>query len=111
MTLSYNTSVKRRGFNKIKSRSLNSKFKPYNILCANQTCKDFIQASKIPSKLLFKHCSCYSAARVSPLDITHDNVSLRFKLCNKDDNFEWNLIAVSGAAQQEEKENFLSELI
>jgi hypothetical protein len=48
---------------------------------------------------------------VSPLDITHDNVSLRFKLCNKDDNFEWNLIAVSGAAQQEEKENFLSELI
>jgi hypothetical protein len=63
MTLSYNTSVKRRGFNKIKSRSLNSKFKPYNILCPNQTCKDFIQASKIPSKLLFKHCSCYSDTR------------------------------------------------
>jgi hypothetical protein len=39
------------------------KFKPYNILFTTQTCKDFIQASKIQSKSLFKHCSCYSDIR------------------------------------------------
>jgi hypothetical protein len=39
------------------------KFKPYNILCTNQTCKDFIQSSKTRSELLFRHCSCYSDTR------------------------------------------------
>jgi hypothetical protein len=62
-TLSYNTSAKWRGLNKIKSKSLSLKFKPYNILCTNQTCKDFIQAFKIPRELLFWHCSCYSDSR------------------------------------------------
>jgi hypothetical protein len=32
-------------------------------LCTNQTCKDFIQASKIYSEFLFRHCSCYSDTR------------------------------------------------
>jgi hypothetical protein len=36
------------------------KFKPHNIYNTNQTCKDFIQAFKIHSELLFKHYSCYS---------------------------------------------------
>jgi hypothetical protein len=39
------------------------KFKPYNILCTNQKCRDFIQAFKILSELLFRHCSCYSDTR------------------------------------------------
>jgi hypothetical protein len=39
------------------------KFKPYNLLCTAQSCKDFIQASKTHSKLLFRHCSCYSDTR------------------------------------------------
>jgi hypothetical protein len=49
---------------------MNLKFKRYNILCTNQTFKDFIQASIILSELLFKHCSCYSDIRgvtASPL--------------------------------------------
>jgi hypothetical protein len=37
------------------------KFKPYNILYT--TCKDFIQASKTRSELLFMHCSYYSDTR------------------------------------------------
>jgi hypothetical protein len=28
------------------------------------TCKDFIQASNLPSELLFMHCSCYRDTRV-----------------------------------------------
>jgi hypothetical protein len=39
------------------------KFLPPNIYNANQTCKDFIQASKIHIGLLFEHCSCYSDTR------------------------------------------------
>jgi hypothetical protein len=45
------------------------------------------------------------------LNIMHRNFSLKFKLCNKEDNFEWCLIAVYGAAQDNDKENFLSELV
>jgi hypothetical protein len=33
-----------------------------------------------------------------------------FKLHNKADNFEWNMLSVYGAAQESEKEVFLSEL-
>jgi hypothetical protein len=39
------------------------KFKPYTLLCTTQSCKDFIQTSKICSELLFRHCSCYSDTR------------------------------------------------
>jgi hypothetical protein len=39
----------------IKEKSFNLKFKPHNIYNTNQTCKDFIQAFKIHSELLFKH--------------------------------------------------------
>jgi hypothetical protein len=47
----------------IKEKSLNLKFKPYNIQYTNQTCEDFIQASEMHSELLFSHCSCYSDTR------------------------------------------------
>jgi hypothetical protein len=47
------------------------KFKPYNISCTGQTHKDFIQASKIRSEVLFRHCSCYSDTRcVTTLPLT-----------------------------------------
>jgi hypothetical protein len=68
--VSYHTSVKQRGLNKIKS--LNLKFKPYNLVCTTQSCKDFIQASKTHSELLFRHCSCYSDTR---------GVTVSTKLC------------------------------
>jgi hypothetical protein len=45
------------------------------------------------------------------LDIKHGNFTLKFKLCNKEDNFEWKLIEVYGVAQENEKEAFLSELV
>jgi hypothetical protein len=45
------------------------------------------------------------------LDIKHGNITLKFKIHNKDDNFEWKLIAVYGATQENEKEAFLSELV
>jgi hypothetical protein len=45
------------------------------------------------------------------LDIKHGNFLLKFKLCNKEDNFEWKLLAVYGATQENEKETFLSELV
>jgi hypothetical protein len=48
--LSYNTSAKKAWF-EYKEKSLNLKFKPYNIYNTNQTYKDFIQASEIPSEL------------------------------------------------------------
>jgi hypothetical protein len=48
------------GLVRIKEKCLNLKFKPYNIWYATQTCKDFLQASKIPSELPFRHCSRYS---------------------------------------------------
>jgi hypothetical protein len=44
------------------------KFKPYNILCIDQTCKDFIQASKIPSE----YCSCTVADAVT-LGLSHSS--------------------------------------
>jgi hypothetical protein len=43
-------------------------------------------------------------------DIKHGNFVLKFKLCNKEDNFEWKMLAVYGVAQESEKESFLSEL-
>jgi hypothetical protein len=55
------------------------KFKPYNVLRTNQTCKDFIQASKIPSELLFKHCSCYSDTRGVTTLPPNRNLVLRFR--------------------------------
>jgi hypothetical protein len=45
------------------------------------------------------------------LDIKQGNFTLKFKLHNKEDNFEWKLIAVYGDAQENEKEVFLSELV
>jgi hypothetical protein len=36
---------------------------------------------------------------------------LKFKLRNKGDHFEWVLIAIYGAVQEEEQEIFLRELI
>jgi hypothetical protein len=42
--------------------------------------------------------------------VVHDNF-LKFKLKNKTDSFEWTLITVYGAAQEEEKESFLQELV
>jgi endonuclease/exonuclease/phosphatase family metal-dependent hydrolase len=44
------------------------------------------------------------------LDIKHDNFVLMFKLRNKEDNFEWKMLVVYSAAQESEKESFLSEL-
>jgi exonuclease III len=44
------------------------------------------------------------------LDIKYGNFILKFKLHNKADNFEWHMVAVYGAAQESEKEIFLSEL-
>jgi exonuclease III len=41
----------------------------------------------------------------------HGNFHVKFKLQNKNDNFEWILIAVYGAAQEEEKDRFLRELV
>jgi hypothetical protein len=41
----------------------------------------------------------------------HSNFSMKFKLKNKSDHFEWSLIVVYGAAQEEEKESFLRELV
>jgi hypothetical protein len=43
--------------------------------------------------------------------VVHDNFFLKFKLKNKIDSFEWTLITVYGAAQEEEKESFLQELV
>jgi hypothetical protein len=45
------------------------------------------------------------------LDILHGDFFLKFKLCNKVDSFEWCFIAVFGATQDNDKENFLSELV
>jgi hypothetical protein len=41
--------------------------------------------------------------------VVHGNF-LKFKLKNKADNFEWTLITVNGAAQEEEKEFFYKSL-
>jgi hypothetical protein len=53
----------------------------------------------------------FNKDKIGVLDIHHGNFSLKFKLRNKDDNFEWSLISVYGAAQDNEKEYFLSELV
>jgi exonuclease III len=44
-------------------------------------------------------------------NISHGDFYVKFKLRNKNDNFEWVLIAVYGAAQNEHKESFLRELV
>jgi hypothetical protein len=44
-------------------------------------------------------------------NIVHSNFSMKFKLKNKSDHFEWSLIVVYGAAQDEEKKSFLRELV
>jgi hypothetical protein len=55
------------------------KFKPYNILCTTQTCKDFIHASKLHSESPFRHCSCYSdTRRVIALPLPNRNLIPRF---------------------------------
>jgi hypothetical protein len=58
--------------------SLNLKFKPYNISWTGQTRKDFIQASKIHSKLLFRHCSYYNDTRGVTALPPNRNLVLRF---------------------------------
>jgi hypothetical protein len=70
--LSYNTSAKQRGLNKI--IEFEFEIQTYNILCTNQTCKDFIQASKIPCELLFRQCSCYSGTRGVTTAITKEGL-------------------------------------
>jgi hypothetical protein len=45
------------------------------------------------------------------LHILHGDFSLKFKLRYKEDNFEWCFIAIYGAAQDHDKEKFLSELV
>jgi hypothetical protein len=50
--------------------------------------------------------------KINVQNIIHDNFYLKFKLIkNKSDNFESILIAVYGAAQEEEKDSFLRELV
>jgi hypothetical protein len=44
-------------------------------------------------------------------NIVQGNFFMKFKLKNKDNNFEWLLIVVCGVAQEVEKEDFLSELV
>jgi predicted SprT family Zn-dependent metalloprotease len=55
------------------------KFKPYDLLCTTQSCKDMIHASKIGSELLFRHYSYYSDTR---------------GVTEKDRKFKWTLLAV-----------------
>jgi hypothetical protein len=45
----------------------------------NQTCEDFIQASKIHSELLFSHCSFYSDTRGVTSLPPNRNLILRFE--------------------------------
>lgn len=44
-------------------------------------------------------------------NIVHGDFHVKFKLRNKLDNFEWILISIYGAAQNEHKESFLPELV
>jgi exonuclease III len=44
-------------------------------------------------------------------NIFHGDFYVKFKLRNKNDNFEWVLVVVYGAAQNEHKESFLRELV
>jgi hypothetical protein len=59
--VSYQTSAKRRGLNKIKEFEF--EVQTVQPFMYNPVLKDFIQASKTRSELLFRHCSCYSDTR------------------------------------------------
>jgi hypothetical protein len=43
--------------------------------------------------------------------IIHGNFYVKFKLKNKNTNFQWILISVYGLAQEDRKHNFLKELV
>jgi hypothetical protein len=47
--------------------------------------------------------------KITVQNIFQGNFFLKFKLKNNCDNFEWILIAVYGAAQEEENDNFTVE--
>jgi hypothetical protein len=52
-----------------------------------------------------------SLETINVQNIIHGNFYLKFKLIkNKSDNFEWILIAVYGAAQEEKKDSFYGNL-
>jgi hypothetical protein len=57
----YHTSVKQRGLNKIKEFEF--KVQTIQPFMYKLICKYFIQASKLSSELLFRHCSCYNDTR------------------------------------------------
>jgi len=44
-------------------------------------------------------------------NIVDGDYHIKFVLRNKIDGFRWALLSVYGAAQEEQKENFLSELV
>ena len=44
-------------------------------------------------------------------DVEEGEYFVRFKIRNKEDGFQWNLISVYGAAQDEFKEAFLTKLV
>ena len=44
-------------------------------------------------------------------EIEEGEFLVRFKLRNREDDFEWNLVSVYGPAQQEHKERFLMEVV
>ena len=43
--------------------------------------------------------------------ISQGDYHIKFQLRNKNDGFQWNLIAVYGAAQDEHKQSFLTEIV
>ena len=43
--------------------------------------------------------------------ISQGDYHIKFRLRNKFDGFQWNLIAVYGAAQDEHKQSFLTEMV
>jgi hypothetical protein len=53
----------------------------------------------------------FNEDKIDVLHILHGDFSLKFKLRNKEDNFEWCFIVVYGAAQDHDKEKFLGELV
>jgi hypothetical protein len=59
--VSYHTSAKQLGLNKIKEFEF--EVQTVQPFMYKPTCKDFIQASKLPSELLFRHYTCYSDTR------------------------------------------------
>lgn len=44
-------------------------------------------------------------------EIEEGEYFVRFKIRNKEDDFKWNLVSIYGAAQHEQKEAFLMELV